>query len=216
MSDLHVSEIFDSIQGESHWAGYPCTFLRLSGCNLDCAWCDTGFARDSVAGTAWSVPELVREVASRGQPLVEVTGGEPLLQVETPALLSALLSLGRRVLLETNGSLPLNAVPPGVHIVMDLKAPGSGMAEFNRWANLGRLRAGDEVKIVLRNRADWEWARDVIGEYQLLRRTRVSLSPVQGELAPRDLAAWLLEERLDARLQLQLHKVLWPERDRGV
>jgi 7-carboxy-7-deazaguanine synthase len=216
MDHLRVSEIFDSIQGESHWAGYPCTFLRLTGCNLDCAWCDTRFARDPDAGETWEVGALATEARSRGLPTVEVTGGEPLLQPATPALLAALLAGGQRVLLETNGSLPLDAVPSGVHIVMDLKPPGSGMAEHNCWSSLGRLRPGDEIKIVCRDRADYQWARGVICEYHLLRRTRVSLSAVTGELEPRDLAAWLLEDRLDVRLQLQLHKVLWPERERGV
>lgn len=215
MSTLRVTEIFDSIQGESHWAGYPCTFLRLAGCNLDCTWCDTRFARDAASGEEWAVDALATAARNRGLPTVEVTGGEPLLQPATPALLAALLAGDQRVLLETNGSLPLDGVPHGVHIVMDLKPPGSGMEERNRWANLTRLRPGDEVKIVCRNRADYEWARDVIGEYHLLRRTRVSLSTVAGDLDPRALAAWLLEDGLDVRLQLQLHKVLWPDRDRG-
>ena len=216
MSTLRLSEIFDSIQGESHWAGYPCTFLRLAGCNLDCVWCDTRFAREPEAGEEWGVEALATEARNRGLPTVEVTGGEPLLQPATPALLAALVAGGQRVLLETNGSLSLDAVPGGVHVILDLKPPGSGMAEHNRWANLGRLRPGDEVKIVCRDRADYEWARGVIGEYHLLRRTRVSLSAVAGELEPQLLAAWLLEDRLDVRLQLQLHKVLWPGQERGV
>ena len=216
MSTLRLSEIFDSIQGESHWAGYPCTFLRLAGCNLDCVWCDTRFAREPGAGEEWGVEALATEARNRGLPTVEVTGGEPLLQPATLALLAALVAGGQRVLLETNGSLSLDAVPAGVHVILDLKPPGSGMAEHNRWANLGRLRPGDEVKIVCRDRADYEWARAVIGEYHLLRRTRVSLSAVAGELEPQLLAAWLLEDRLDVRLQLQLHKVLWPGQERGV
>ena len=216
MSTLRICEIFDSIQGESHWAGYPCTFLRLAGCNLDCAWCDTRFARELESGEEWGVEALAAEARTRGLRTVEVTGGEPLLQPATPALLAALLAGGQRVLLETNGSLPLDGVPAGVHVIMDLKPPGSGMAAHNRWANLERLRTGDEVKIVCRDRADYEWARGVIGEYHLLRRTRVSLSAVEGELEPRELAAWLLGDRLDVRLQVQLHKVLWPGRERGV
>ena len=217
MTTLRISEIFDSIQGESHWAGYPCTFLRLAGCNLDCTWCDTRFARGPQSGEPREVDDLVAEVRRRGQPTVEVTGGEPLLQSETPKLLGALLAgRGQRVLLETNGSLPLDAVPAGVHVIMDLKPPGSGMVEHNRWANLGRLRPGDEVKIVCCDRTDYEWARGVIDEYHLRRRTRVSLSPVLGALEPNEMAEWLLADRLDVRLQIQLHKVLWPERERGV
>ncbi len=216
MPTLRVCEIFDSIQGESLWAGHPCTFLRLAGCNLDCIWCDTRFAREPGGGEEWEVEALAAESRTRGLPTVEVTGGEPLLQPATPALLASLLTGGQRVLLETNGSLPLDAVPSGVHVILDLKPPGSGMAKHNRWANLERLRPGDEVKIVCRDRADYAWARAGIGEYNLLRRTRVSLSAVAGELEPQQLAAWLLEDRLAARLQVQLHKVLWPGQERGV
>ena len=216
METLRVNEIFDSIQGESHWAGYPCTFVRLSGCNLDCRWCDTNYARDKTSGAVWKVDSLAREAKKRGMQTVEVTGGEPLLQDATPALLASLLAGGQRVLLETNGSLPLDVVPTGVQVIMDLKTPGSGMADHNRWSNLGRLRPGDEVKIVCADRADYEWARAVIEEYHLRRRTRVSLSPVRATLDAPKLASWILEDRLDVRFQVQLHRVLWPEHERGV
>ncbi len=214
MVTLQVSEIFSSIQGESHWAGYPCTFVRLAGCNLDCAYCDTRYARQG--GTPMPLEEVLRAVAREGLGTVEVTGGEPLVQPGTPALLEALLEEGRRVLLETNGSLPLDPVPPGVHVIMDLKTPGSGMADRNRWENLSALRPTDEVKIVCRDRADYAWAVEVIRTRGLAGRVKVSLSPVWGRLDPALLAGWMLDDRLDVRLQVQLHRILWPGRDRGV
>lgn len=214
MPTVLVSEIFASIQGESHWAGYPCTFVRLTGCNLDCSYCDTVYAREG--GEDLEDTEIVARARNFGLAMVEVTGGEPLRQSGTPELLWSLVGAGFRVLLETNGSLPVNRVPPQVHIVMDLKAPGSGMAHCNRWENLPALKSTDEVKIVVRNRADYEWAREAFKNRVQPLRLRTSLSPVWDELAPADLAAWTVEDRLDARLQLQLHRVLWPGKNRGV
>lgn len=214
MAMVRVTELFASIQGESHWAGYPCTFVRLTGCNLDCTYCDTRYARDG--GRELEVAAVVSAVRDAGLAMVEVTGGEPLCQPAAPDLLGALCREGFRVLLETNGSLPLEPVPPAVCVVMDLKTPGSGMADRNRWENLALLKAADEVKLVLTDRADYDWARNVLSERALLGRHRVSLSPVSGKLDPADLAAWMVEDRLDARLQIQLHRILWPERDRGV
>ena len=214
MDTLQISEIFSSIQGESHWAGYPCTFVRLAGCNLDCTYCDTRYAR--TGGEPVSLAAVLATVDRHGLAMVEVTGGEPLAQPSAPALLRALVERGYRVLLETNGSLPLDAVPGTVRIVMDLKAPGSGMTDRIHWENLSRIGAHDEIKVVCRDRGDYLWARDVVRDRGLLGRVRVSLSPVAGELEPADLARWLLEDRLDARLQIQLHRVLWPDRDRGV
>ncbi len=211
---LQVSEIFSSIQGESHWAGYPCTFVRLSGCNLDCSYCDTAYARSG--GAAMTPDQVLAAVARDHLHTVEVTGGEPLLQAGTPALLGRLADAGLRVLLETNGSLPLDGIPEPVHVVMDVKAPGSGMADRNRWENLARLRRHDEVKVVCRNREDYRWARGMLRDHAVLGRVPVSLSPVWGELDPAQLAAWMLEDRLDARLQVQLHRILWPGAERGV
>jgi 7-carboxy-7-deazaguanine synthase len=214
MAEARVSEIFSSIQGESHWAGYPCTFVRLTGCNLDCRYCDTRYARSG--GEVQSVGAVLAAVDRLALATVEVTGGEPLCQEDTPALLRGLVASGRRVLLETNGSLPLDLVPPEVIVVMDIKTPGSGMAAHNRWQNLEVLKPADEVKLVCRDRTDYEWARDKVRERGLLGRVRVSLSPVSGELASADLARWMLTDRLDARLQVQLHRVIWPGVDRGV
>jgi len=216
MPSVRVSEIFASIQGESHWAGYPCTFVRLTGCNLDCSFCDTGYARDWASGEEVEISDVVARACAFGLATVEVTGGEPLLQAGTRDLLWSLVGAGLRVLLETNGSLPVDRVPPQVHVVMDLKAPGSGMADHNRWENLASLKSTDEVKIVLRDRVDYEWARDAVRTQLKPFRLRTSLSPVWGELPPTTLAAWLVEDHLDVRLQLQLHRVLWPGQDRGV
>ncbi len=210
---LLVTEIFSSIQGESHWAGYPCTFVRLAGCNLDCSYCDTRYAREG--GTPMPAEAIARQVALAGLATVEVTGGEPLLQPGTIPLLEK-LSRSRRVLLETNGSLPLEGLPPEVCVVMDLKTPGSGMADSNRWENLALLKPTDEVKVVCADRGDYEWARDVLAKHDLPRRARVSLSPVWGALDPAELARWLLADRLDVRLQVQLHRILWPRAERGV
>ncbi|GAB4261490.1 MAG: 7-carboxy-7-deazaguanine synthase QueE [Deferrisomatales bacterium] len=214
MEPVQVSEIFSSIQGESHWAGYPCTFVRLAGCNLDCAYCDTRYAR--TGGTPMDPAAVLEEVERAGLEMVEVTGGEPLLQPGTPGLLRALREAGRRVLLETNGSLPLDPVPAGVVVVMDVKTPSSGMAAHTRWDNLDRLGPDDEIKFVCQGRDDYRWARAVVTDRGLLHRTRVSFSPVWGACDPAELARWLLADRLDARLQVQLHRILWPSRERGV
>jgi len=214
VSTLRLCELFTSLQGESHWAGYPCTFVRLAGCNLDCAYCDTRYAREG--GEERTIDAIVEAARAKGLPMVEVTGGEPLTQPAAGELLWRLAGAGFRVLLETNGSLPLDGVPPRVHIVMDLKAPGSGMVDRNRWENLELLKSTDEVKVVLRDRADYEWAREAWQERLAPRRIRTSLSPVWGDLPPAELAAWMVEDRLDVRFQLQLHRVLWPGAERGV
>lgn len=216
MPELVVNEYFTSIQGESHWAGYPCAFIRLAGCNLECSYCDTAYARDGASGRTWSLSEILDHVERAGITTAEVTGGEPLLQEATPALLAALAARGYRVLLETNGSLPLVGVPAGVIIIMDLKAPGSGMADANLWSNLDRLGPRDEVKVVCTDRSDYEWARTILRERDLLGRVRINLSPSSRELDPAVLAAWMLEDRLEVRLQVQLHRVLWPDIGRGV
>lgn len=211
---LKVNEIFHSIQGESTHAGRPCVFVRLTYCNLRCTWCDTAYA--FFEGVERSLDDIVAEVTAYGCPLVEVTGGEPLIQRETTDLLQRLLGAGLEVLLETSGSWPIETVPEGVRIIMDVKAPGSGMAGRNRWENLRHLDADDEVKFVLADRADYEWARGIVGEHDLTARHAVLFSPVFGALDPQQLAEWILADGLPVRMQLQLHKLIWSPATRGV
>ncbi len=210
---LQVSEIFHSIQGESTHAGRPCVIVRLSGCNLRCAWCDTRYAFHD--GRPMSVDEVLGEVARHGCDLVELTGGEPLLQPEATPLLGALLARGYGVLLETGGSLPIEDVPEGVVRIVDVKCPGSGEVLGNRWENLDHLRERDELKFVISGRQDYLWAADQVRERRLASRCAVLFSPVHGALDPAELAGWILEDRLPVRLQIQVHKVLWPDRSRG-
>jgi 7-carboxy-7-deazaguanine synthase len=212
---LTVNEIFHSIQGESTCAGEPCVFVRLTACDLRCAWCDTPYAFHE--GRKMSVDAAVSEVARYGCQSVEITGGEPLLQADVYPLMERLLADGRRVLLETGGHRSIEGVPAGVTIVMDVKCPGSGEAGRNDWTNLGRLRPHDQVKFVIRDRADYEFARDVLRREALHDRVAAALfSPVHGVLDPRTLAAWILEDRLPVRLQLQVHKYIWGADARGV
>jgi len=211
---LKVNEIFLSIQGESTHAGLPCVLVRLTGCNLRCAWCDTAYAFHE--GRQMSVKEVLDEVAAHRCTLVEITGGEPLLQPEAIPLMRSLTGLGYTVLLETGGSLPIGEVPAGVRRIVDVKCPGSGESGRNRWENLDELREGDELKFVLADRTDYEWAAGQIGERGLAGRCPLIFSPVHGRLAPGRLADWVLEDRLPVRVQVQLHKLLWPAAERGV
>ncbi len=209
---LNVIEVFRSIQGETTLAGWPCGFIRLAGCNLDCRWCDTRYAREG--GRAWALAGLI--AAMEGGPRrVCITGGEPLLQEETPALVRALLDRGRLVAVETNGSLPIDAIDARAARIVDLKPPSSGEAEKTRWANLDLLTPLDEVKIVIAGREDYAWAAEVLARDRRLAGRTVNLSPAPGALAAAELAEWILADRLDARLNVQLHKVLWPEAARG-
>jgi 7-carboxy-7-deazaguanine synthase len=213
---LRVVEIFASIQGESSFAGLPCSFVRLAGCDLRCAWCDTAWARSPVEGRAMSIPAILSELAGCGLPLVELTGGEPLQQAGAVPLLQALLHTGYRVLLETSGAEDISVVPSGVHVIMDLKAPASGQLGRMRWSNLDHLPASAELKLVLADRADYEWARELMAQRQLPERWPVLLSPVGERLSAADLAAWMVADRSPARLQLQLHKQIWDPEARGV
>lgn len=212
---LVVHEIYASIQGESTFAGVPCAFVRLTGCNLRCTWCDTPQAFKG--GTRLARGEVRERALALGTPLVELTGGEPLLQPGAIPLLRELCDAGRTVLVETSGEADVSRVDPRVHKIMDLKAPGSGESHRNRWSNLGHLTARDEVKFVLRDRADYEWMRVVLGERGLPAIGCALLaSPVWGILAPRDLVAWVLEDALPVRVNMQLHKVIWGKDAQGV
>lgn len=211
---LRVNEIFHSVQGEGTRAGARCAFIRLTGCHLRCVWCDTEYAFHE--GTWMTVDEVVAQVRSYGCPTVELTGGEPLLQPAAYPLLTRLADEFPTVLLETSGALPLDSVDPRVSRIMDIKCPGSGQADRNHWPNLDRLTPRDEVKFVLADRRDYDWAREVVTRYDLPRRCPVLFSPVFGRLPPVELAGWILADRLDVRLGLQLHKLIWPPETRGV
>jgi 7-carboxy-7-deazaguanine synthase len=212
---LTINEIFYSIQGESTYAGRPCVFVRLSACDLRCSWCDTSYA--FYEGHKQSVDEVVAAVERFACTLVEVTGGEPLLQPEVYPLMEALLGRGKKVLLETGGHRSTEQVPAAVVTILDVKCPGSGETHRNDWANVDRLRAHDEVKFVIKDRLDYEYARDVTVRYNLASRaSAVHMSPVHGILEPRTLSEWVLADRLPVRIQLQLHKYIWDAATRGV
>jgi 7-carboxy-7-deazaguanine synthase len=212
---LTVNEIFYSIQGESTHAGRPCVFVRLTACDLRCSWCDTAYAFHE--GRKMSVDEVIAEVDRHGCSLVEITGGEPLLQDDVYPLMDELLARGRTVMLETGGHRPITRVPAAVCKIVDVKCPGSGEADKNDWDNLARLGPHDEVKFVVQDRTDYEFARDVIARHQLpSRAAAILMSPVHGVLDPKTLSEWMLADRLPARLQLQLHKYIWDPSTRGV
>jgi 7-carboxy-7-deazaguanine synthase len=212
---LTVNEIFYSIQGESTRAGRPCVFVRLTACDLRCSWCDTPYAFHE--GRKMSIEEVVAAVNMYRCELVEITGGEPLLQEDVYELMDRLLAGDGTVMLETGGHRPITRVPRAVVKIVDIKCPGSGEADKNDWTNLDRLAPHDEVKFVIADRADYEFARETIARHQLPTRTAAILfSPVHGVLAPKALSEWILDDRLPVRLQLQLHKFIWPPDTRGV
>ncbi|WP_396627419.1 radical SAM protein [Luteitalea sp.] len=212
---LTITEIYPSIQGESSFAGQPCTFVRLTACDLRCRWCDTVYA--FTEGRKQAVEEVLAEVRTIGLPLVELTGGEPLLQKQAIPLMQQLLDAGYTVLIETGGHMPIGDVPVGVHRIVDVKCPGSGESERMHWPNLDLLTPRDEVKFVIADRLDFEYARDVVTTYDLAARCgAVHFSPAWGLVPPADLAAWILESRLPVRLQLQQHKYVWEPAARRV
>ena len=212
---LTINEIFYSIQGESTYAGRPCVFVRLTACDLRCSWCDTTYAFHE--GRKQSLDEVLAEVDRLDCPLVEVTGGEPLLQDDVYPLMQSLLDRGRTVLLETGGHRSTANVPRSVITILDVKCPGSGEAHRNDWSNLDRLQPHDEVKFVVKDRADYEYALDVIMTHRLGERAAaVHLSPVHGVMDLRQLSEWAMADRLPARLQIQLHKYIWDPDTRGV
>lgn len=212
---LIINEIFHSIQGESTYAGRPCVFVRLTACDLRCRWCDTAYAFHE--GRKMSVDEVLADVNARGCPTVEVTGGEPLLQPDVYPLMQRLLDSGKTVLIETGGHRSIANVPAGVIRIMDVKCPGSGESERNDWSNLAHLAKSDEVKFVLADRRDYEFARDIVQRESLPARVNAVLfSPVHGELDAKMLSEWVIADRLDVRVQLQVHKYIWSPETRGV
>jgi 7-carboxy-7-deazaguanine synthase len=212
---LTINEIYSSIQGESTYAGRPCVFVRLTACDLRCAWCDTTYA--FTEGGKRPLDEIVADVLRLDCPLVEITGGEPLLQKNVIPLMERLLAAGKTVLLETGGHISIDAVPVPVVKIVDVKCPGSGESAKMHWPNLDRLAPHDEVKFVIKDRADYEYARDVVRRYALeTRAAALHFSPVHGVLDPKLLSEWILADKLPVRLQLQLHKYIWEPTTRGV
>jgi len=213
-TSLIVNEITLSIQGEGTRAGAPCVLVRLTGCNLDCSWCDTPHARTE--GDEMSVDEILAYVGRLGCGLVELTGGEPLYQDQATGLLEAFCDAGFETLLETNGSLDISRVDRRVVRIVDFKCPASGESDRILWANIEQLRPTDEAKFVIADREDYEFARDAVAEHSLGERCTVIFSPAIGHLDPADLAQWILQDNLPVRLGVQLHKIIWPDKDRGV
>ena len=212
---LTINEIYFSIQGESTWAGRPCVFVRLTFCNLRCTYCDTEYA--FYEGKRQSLGEIVGAVLAYRCPLVEITGGEPLLQKNVLPLMTTLADAGCTVLLETSGAHDISAVDPRVHRIMDLKTPGSGEVERNLWSNLEHLTARDEVKFVIGSREDYEWSCAQLRQHRLDQRCgAVLFSPIFGRIDPREIVDWILADNLPVRFQLQMHKFIWKPTQRGV
>lgn len=211
---LRITEIYRSIQGEGRHAGYPCIFVRLTGCNLRCSWCDTEYGYNG--GKDYSIDEILKKVSSYNTNLVEITGGEPLLQEETPKLVDLLLENGYTVLIETAGSINISCVSDKAVRIVDMKCPGSGMLEKNLYKNLELVTDKDEVKFVIKDRVDFDWAVNLIKEHDLENKTQLLISPVYGEMDKEKLTEWLLESGINARLQVQLHKIIWGPDKTGV
>jgi len=211
---LMVHEIYRSLQGESTFVGLPCVFIRLTACHLRCGYCDTPHA--FMEGKLATIDEVVERALAMKDQLVELTGGEPLLQPEVLPLMTRLADAGRTVLLETSGGLPISAVDRRVHVILDLKTPGSGEVEANCWENMALLKPTDEVKVVLCDRADFDWAVEQVKTYRITERCPVLFSACFGKVNPTELAAWILDTHLPIRLQLQQHKILWDPKARGV
>ncbi|PIV66658.1 MAG: 7-carboxy-7-deazaguanine synthase QueE [Nitrospirae bacterium CG01_land_8_20_14_3_00_44_22] len=211
---MKICEIFTSIQGESSYAGMPCTFVRTTGCNLRCSYCDTKYAYDE--GIELTEAEIISEVELIGVNLLTITGGEPLLQEETFHLTERLISEGHKVLIETNGAMSIKDVDSRAVIVLDIKTPGSGMWEEMDLSNLDYIKPTDEIKFVLTDRADYEWSKDMLHKYNLRAKCQVFFAPAFGILLPETLVKWILEDRLDVRLNLQMHKYIYGSDRRGI
>jgi 7-carboxy-7-deazaguanine synthase len=212
---LTINEIYRSIQGESTWAGLPCVFVRLTFCDLRCTYCDTAYA--FYAGAKMTLPKIVEQVLAFDCSLVEITGGEPLLQRNVVPLMKELCDSGKTVLIETSGAHDISGIDPRVHRIMDLKTPGSGESERNRYANIAHLTARDEVKFVIGSREDYLWSKEKIVEFDLIQRCgTVLFSPIFDRIAPSAIVEWLLEDNLKVRFQLQMHKFIWSPEAKGV
>lgn len=214
LESLTITEIYASIQGESSYAGFPCTFVRLTGCPLRCKWCDTAYAFQG--GTETSFAQIFAEVERLGVKMVELTGGEPLAQKPAKSLIDGLVSRGYQVLLETSGSETLEGLNPKTHVIMDIKCPGSGMADRNLLGNLQLLKASDEIKFVLASKDDFDWAMELVRQEKLDERFHLLFSCAWGHVNPKDLAAWMVDAKAPGRLQLQQHKYIWGPRAKGV
>jgi 7-carboxy-7-deazaguanine synthase len=210
MNHLTINEIYTSVQGESSYAGIPCTFVRLTGCDLRCNYCDTEYAFHE--GKKIEISDVIQEVLDHGTDLVEITGGEPLLQRNVSVLMQGLLDQGKTVLVETSGSQDISICPKGVVRIMDLKCPSSGESEKNNWQNIARLSAKDEVKFVIADQSDFDWAIGVVREHKLLSKAHVLFSHSWNTLPGAELAKWVVETKLPIRFQTQLHKMLWGEK----
>ena len=211
---MRITEIYKSIQGESSFAGLPCVFVRTTGCDLRCRWCDSEFT--FTGGTTMTLDQIIGRVAEYCCDLVELTGGEPLLQPEIYELATRLCDAGHTVLIETGGHRDVSGLDSRVIRIMDLKCPASGECERNLWSNLSRLRESDEVKFVVADRADYEWARGIIREHRLEDRIKILISTAYGLVSPRQVVEWMLEDKVRARFQLQAHKYIWPPDARAV
>lgn len=214
MDLMRITEIYKSIQGESTYAGQPCVFIRTTGCHLRCTWCDSAFT--FYGGQEMDLEEILARVRSYRYRLVELTGGEPLLQKESRTLVHTLANEGHTVLIETSGSLDIRDFDPRAIIIMDIKCPGSGMTDAMRWDNIEALKPTDQIKFVIKDRQDYLWATEILEQYRLLQRFTVLFSPVFGVMDSKQLAEWVLEDGLELQLQLQLHKYIWHPETRGV
>lgn len=216
MSQLNICEIYPTIHGESSLAGTPCTIVRCQGCSKCCTWCDSRFARLATQGQKMSFAEISQKVAEIGLNHILISGGEPLEQVETPEFLSFLHQQGYQLMLETNGTESIINVPKEVQIVMDIKCPSSNIHRYNRYENLDLLKPNDEIKFVIQDYSDFTWAQETIAKYQLFTRFTVLFSCVFSQLSPKNLVDWVLQFGGQGRVQLQLHKFIWPPETRGV
>jgi len=210
---LKINEIFYSIQGESSFTGIPCVFIRLTGCNLRCTYCDTKYAYTE--GKEITIDKIIQKVNQYQCPLIEITGGEPLLQKETIQLADKLCQLNYKVLIETNGTQNIKHLPKQVIRIIDIKCPGSGENLKTDWNNFHQLKQSDEVKFIVSSLEDYQWVKKIIHEYNLIKKSKILISPVYNKLPPKKLAEWILNDKLNIRLQIQLHKILWFDQKRG-